>query len=215
MCVGDGLDDREAEPGPAAWSGSMSLESVERLEEPPELHRRDDRAGIGDDEHGLPSRGTCRNFQSAAGEVVTGRVRDEVRNEPLDENGVAVEHRRLELADALEVAEIEGAKRVIRDCRQVDPVTADEPAAAAGKGEARLEQPFLLQAGVEDIPSDFPPGGSIRERIGESQLEEGTLRRQWRAQLVRKIGGKAFLADCPIVLNRRDRERSPARQPPP
>jgi hypothetical protein len=151
------------------------------LEEPAERHGRDERTAVGDAEDGTPCSQTGRDFEPAARDVVLDRVREEVRDEPLYEDWIAADRGGLEDQDIVQSAAIVRTSRVERDCRQIDLVLTRDPAAAPGKCEASLEQTFLLKTGVEDLLSNLSPGGSTREWIRESQLEQSSLGRQRRA----------------------------------
>ena len=177
MRAGDGLDDRQTQSEPLGLEPRVRVEPLKRLEEPRELRDGDARACVGDDQRRLSCSRVGRDLDPAAGEVVPDRVRDEVRDEPFDEDMVAADHSRLEDDNTLEPAVITSTKRLVRDRGKLEPVTTRDPAAAPGEGEARLEQAFLLEAGVEDVLSNLSPGGSIREGVGERQLEQGTLGR--------------------------------------
>ena len=138
--VGDGLDDREAEPEPGRIGSARGVESLERLKDPLEFAGSDCGAGVRDrdDRSAVPALG-CQ-LDAAAGGVVADRVRDEVGDEPFDETRIA---RR---AGGLEV-HVEGKPVVVcRRCGgggdggEVDGLVAREAALAAREGEQCFDQ---------------------------------------------------------------------------
>ena len=58
----------------------------------------------------------------------------------------------------------------------------------------------MFHARVEDVLGNISPGGRIRERVGQRQLEESALGRQRRTKLMSYVGGKALLARRPREL---------------
>jgi tetratricopeptide (TPR) repeat protein len=61
---------------------------------------------------------------------------------------------------------------------------------AAGQGEQRLDEAFLLGVEGEQVAADRLPGGGGGGRVGAGDLEQGAFAGQRRAQLVRCVGGK-------------------------
>ena len=61
-------------PSPFASRGAGGVESLERLEDPLELARRDLRAGVRDGENGSTVAGLGVELDAAAGDVVADRV---------------------------------------------------------------------------------------------------------------------------------------------
>ena len=88
--VGDCLDDREAETEAVAVARASRVESLERLEDPLELARRDYRPRVGDGEDGVTVARFGREVDVSADDVVADGVGDKVRDEPLDEAGLPV-----------------------------------------------------------------------------------------------------------------------------
>ena len=86
------------------------------------------------------------------------------------------------------------SERLGRDRGEVDRLASLPPDLAPGKGQTRLEQPLLLPAGAEHVLADLSPAGHIRVRVAKRQLEEGTLGRERRTQLMRHIGREALPA---------------------
>jgi hypothetical protein len=84
---------------------------------------------------------------------------------------------------------------------------------APGEREARLDHSLLLPARVEDVLPDLAPGGGIHARVAERQLEEGTLGRQRRTQLVRDMGSEPLSPlehhGCVPLGRRRQRAHDP------
>ena len=93
--VGDRADDREAETEPVTV-GAAAVESLERLEEPVELGRRDRRAGVRDSEQRATVAGLGREADAAVLDVVLDRVAEEVGDEALDEAWIAGRVRRVD-----------------------------------------------------------------------------------------------------------------------
>jgi len=119
---------------------------------------------------------------------VTDRVRDEVRDEPLDEVGIAGRPCRLERYDGRERTPVVRTQRVVGDRREVDGLAAARPLAASDEGKARVEQSLLPLARAQHVSGDLTPDGDVRTRIRERELEERALRRQRRPQLVSCVG---------------------------
>ena len=64
---------------------------------------------------------------------------------------------------------------------------------AAGQGEHRLDEAFLLGVGGEQVPADGLPGGGGGGRVGEGDLEQGAFPGQRGAQLVGGASGETPL----------------------
>jgi hypothetical protein len=94
--VRDRAHDREPEPEAVRAARPGSVESLERLEEPIELVRRDLRAGVPDGEDGAVVERRGREADAAAVDVVADRIAQEVGDEPLDQAWVAGRARRLD-----------------------------------------------------------------------------------------------------------------------
>ena len=179
----------------------MECEPLEGLEEPLELAGRDQRAGVDDGEVRASRLGAGGDLDPAAGDVVPDCVRDEVGDESFEQVRIAGRPGRLEHDDALESAQIVRPERLVRDRRDLDGLAPLRPAVAPGECEAGLEQPLLLPACAEDLLANLLPRHHVRVRVRERQLEEGTLGRERRAQLVRHIGREALPAhERPTLL---------------
>jgi hypothetical protein len=91
--VGDRLHEREPEPDPdpdPVGSGTLvGAVSLERFEQAGELAGRDHGSGVRDREDGVAGGGVGGEVESACGGVVTDGVLDQVRDEPLDQQGLA------------------------------------------------------------------------------------------------------------------------------
>ena len=202
-------------PSPSLARLSARVESVKRFEETAGAPL----AGmsgplLATTRSACPALRAGRDLDPAAGDVVPNRVRDEVRGESLDENEVAVDHRRLEHDDALEPAPIVGVESLRpRSPQGRSGRDASSPQRLRARVRHASSSAFLLEAGVEDILGNLSPGGRVREWVRESQLEQGALRRQGRTQLVGDIGGKVLL-DVRLggLARRHHSERRPARQ---
>jgi len=206
VCVGDREHDGEAEPDALPNVRRIGCEPLERLEEPLKLCWRNRRAGVGDDEDGAPRLGAGCDLDAAADQVVADRVRDEVGGEPPDQVRVADRPGRFELKDVLEPAAGVSVERSGRGRPEVDRLATLRPILAPSQCETRLDQPLLSPAGAEDVLADLPPGGHIRIRVGERELEESTLRRERVSQLVRGVGEEPLLPSSHVG---RGRDRKP------
>src|SRR5262249_55134570 len=72
--AGDRIHDREAQPEPVAVAPPLAVESLERLEQPLELRRRDDLPAVLDRQHREAALRRRRDRDPAAGDVVPDRV---------------------------------------------------------------------------------------------------------------------------------------------
>ena len=193
MCICDRTDDGEAEADTFAPGPAVRVESMEGLEQAPDLAARDRGAAVRHRENGSSRRGVGCDLDPAAGDVVPDRVRHQVGDETLDQVVVAGSLRRLEDEDAVELAQIVGSQRLRRDRREVDRLALLRTASAPRKRQTRFEKPLLSAAGREDVFGDQSPPGHVHARVDEGQLEQGTLGCKRRAQLVRDICGKGLL----------------------
>lgn len=78
--------------------------------------------------------------------------------------------------------------------RDVDGLVTHEPLAAKGELRQRINQSLLLLAARRHGFGHRAEGGCVRVRIGQRHLCECKLESDWGAELVRHVGGKAFLA---------------------
>ena len=90
----DRVDDREPQSVSATVAGPGAVQSLEWLEETPELFGRDGRAGVRDRHEGVAIAGTGRDLDISTGRVVAERVVEEVGDEALDESWIALGRRR-------------------------------------------------------------------------------------------------------------------------
>ena len=179
-------------PTPSLEGSRIRVESLEGLEETLELRGRDGRAAIGDQKNSTSRLGARRDLDPAPNDVVPDRVRDEVGGKSLEQVRIAGRPRLFERHDALERGHVVGSERFGSDRREVDRLAALQPPPAQSKRETRFEQSFLSPAGAQDTLADLTPAGHIRVRVGKCQLEQGTLGRQRRTQLMRHTGRKAL-----------------------
>ena len=129
----------------------------------------------------------------AAVDVVVDRVAEEVGDEPLDEARVAGRLGRLKRGVEDESVVVCGGRGGSGDGGEVDRLAAVEAALAAGEGEQRLDQAFLLLADGEQLLARVPVGVDAGVGIAESELEQGALEGEGRAQLVRGVGDELSL----------------------
>jgi hypothetical protein len=122
------------------------------------------------------------------------RVRDEVRNESLDEDRVTGGTGRFECDDRLELAQVVGSQRLADSGRDVDGLLKDKPTPAMGELRERINQTLLLLAARRDVFGHRTEGGWVRVGIGERRFYECKLKSDRRAELVRHVGDKAFVA---------------------
>ena len=132
-----------------------------------------------------------------AGDVVPDGVVDQVGHQLLDQERVTFEDGGPEVGvDIQAEAADPGAgngQRGAGDGRQVEGLVLAGAGFAAGQGEQRLDEAFLLGVGGEQLPADGLPGAGGAAWVGEGYLEQGAFPGQGRAQLVRGIGGEAPL----------------------
>ncbi len=181
-------------PTPSPKALGFGVESLERLEETRELAGRDHRPGVGDRERRRAPRGVGYDVEPAAGNVVTDAFVTRLATRRSTRLRITGRPCRVERHVAFEPAQVVSSEHFGRDHGEVDRLAPLRPALAPGKGETSLEQPLLLPAGAEDVLADLSPARHIRVRVGKCQLEEGTLGRQGRTQLVRHIGGEGLPA---------------------
>ena len=79
------------------------------------------------------------------------------------------------------------------DGGEIEGLALVEAALAAGEGEQRFDQPFLLLADDEDALAGFAERVGRRVGVGERDLDEGALVGEWGAQLVRGVGDELAL----------------------
>src|SRR5581483_9900612 len=79
------------------------------------------------------------------------------------------------------------------DCGEVDGLAAVEAALAAGEGEQCFDEAFLLFADGEQLLTRVPVRVDAGVRVAERQLEQRTLERERRSELVRGVGDELAL----------------------
>jgi len=130
---------------------------------------------------------------------VADGIRDEIGGEPLEQVGIAARPCRLECDDAVELAQFVGFQRLDRDRREIDRLAPPQPALTPREREARVEKSLLLLARTQDLLADLAPARNVRVRIGKRELEQSTLSRQRRPQLVCHVAGETRAAHGPGV----------------
>src|SRR5581483_10583122 len=136
--------------------------------------------------------GARLDLDSAAGDVVPNSVRDEVRDEALDEVRIPACPCSVERDDAFERPEVVRANRVCCNGREVDRLRTLQAGPAPRQSETRFEQSFLLPARLQRVRADLSPGERVHRRVGERKLQQRALRRERRAQLVCDERGEAL-----------------------
>ena len=109
-------------PSPIHSRGLWGLcpKPMEGLEHACELCGRDEPTGVGDAENRMFVLGAGFDFDSAAGEVVPRRIRDEVCGESLDKDRIAGGAGRFECDAGLEPAQVMSSERLDDGGRDVD-----------------------------------------------------------------------------------------------
>ena len=124
---------------------------------------------------------------------MTDRVADEVGDETLDEPRIAARARRTERGVDGDPVVIGGGDRRCGDGGEIDGLTAVDTALAAGEREERVDQLLLLFADGEQLLARVPVGVDARVRVAQRELEQRSLERERRAQLVRGVGDELSL----------------------
>src|SRR5215469_10028103 len=194
---GDGADNGEAQAVTAVAAGGARAEPLEGLEQAVDLGGRDDLPGAGHRQDGVTVGGPGGDLDVSAGDVVPDGVVDQVGGQLLDQERVTVEYGGLDVGldvQALAADRVAGGGQGFAgDGRQVGGPGLAGAGFAAGQGEHRLDEAFLLGVGGEQVPADGLPGGGGGGGIGEGDLEQGAFPGQGGAQLVRGVGGEAPL----------------------
>ena len=132
-----------------------------------------------------------------AGDVVPDGVVDQVGGQLLDQERVTVEGGGLDVGLDVQAEAADrgagGGQGGAGDGGQVGGLALAGAGFAAGQGEQRLDEAFLLGVGGEQFPADGLPGAGGGGRVGEGDLEQGAFPGQRGAQLVRGVGGEAPL----------------------
>ena len=115
------------------------------------------------------------DVEPAARNVVADGVRDQVRDEALDQLRVAGGSGGLERRGAPESVMIVGSQDFGGGRGEVDGLSPQTSALAPGEREQRLEQPFLPLAGGDDALAHLAQGGRVRVGVGERGLREREL----------------------------------------
>jgi hypothetical protein len=193
---GDGADDGQAEAVAVAASGARA-EALEGPEQAVDFGGRDDlpRAGHRQDGAGVAGRGG--DMDVPTGDVVPDGVVDQVGGQLLDQERVTVESGGLDVGLDMQAQAADrgtgGGQGGAGDGGQVGGLAFAGAGFAAGQGEQRLDEAFLLGVGGEQFPADGLPGAGGGGRVGEGDLQQGAFPGQGGAQLVRGAGGEAPL----------------------
>jgi hypothetical protein len=194
---GDGRDDGQAEAKAVVASGPLGAQALERLEEPADLGGGDDGPGVGDREGGAAAVGCHVNAEVAAGQVVAQRVVDQVGGK-LPEQAVVTKdggggQHGTDGHVAASGVRLAGAQDLCGDPGEVQGLAPVEAALAAGQGQQRVDQPFLLLSFGEHILACRAQRGGGSGRVGEGHLQHGPRRGQRGPQLMRGIGDEVPL----------------------
>src|SRR5262249_50954601 len=186
-------------PGGGGFVGVMGgpPERQEGREQPADRLGRDGRPGVGhrQDRAAVPGRGA--DLDLPADDVVAHGVVDQVGHQPFGQQGVTVQGRGPDSGlDAQPLAAEVGAagpQDLPGDGCQVDGLALAEAALAAGQGEQRLDEAFLLGVGGEHLPRDTAPGFGGGGGVIQRDLQHGALPGEGGAQLVGGVGGEVPL----------------------
>jgi hypothetical protein len=193
---GDGMDDGEPQPEPvpvvAAMPYPLVPQPLERLKQPVELARRNNRPGVGDPHDRPAGRRPGLDLGPAAAHVVPEGVPDQVRHQAFRQLRISVGRRRAEPGVDRDVPSHRRG-----DDRQVERLRAGDAAFAAGQREQRVDQLLLLPAEPQDLVAGGAQGVDAGLRVAESHLQYGPLGRQRGAQLVSRVGD-----EMPLRLER-------------
>src|ERR1035437_6383978 len=194
---GDSPDDGQAEAVAAAAAGGARAEPLEGLEQAVDVGGRDDLPGVAHRQDGVTAAGPGGDLDIPAGDVVPDGVVDQVGYQLLNQERVTVEDGGLDVgvdvrAEAADPG-LGGGQGSAGDVRQIQGLALAGVGLAAGQGEQRLDEAFLLGVGGEQLLADSPPGAGGARRVGEGDLEQGAFPRQRGAQLVRGVGGETPL----------------------
>lgn len=152
---GDGLDDGQPEPEAVAVPCPVGGEALEGLEQAAELLWGHDGSGVGHFESGLTALAVDKDVDVPAGKVVVHGVVDQVPHEAFDKVGVAGKHGRANRhidAHLLRCgSRLTGMDYFRSDDGQVEGLASVEASLAAGEGEQRIDEVFLLFAGFEYV----------------------------------------------------------------
>ena len=119
-----------------------------------------------------------------SGDVVTDGVRDQVRDEALDQLRVAGGSGRLQRRGAPQPVMIVASQYIGGRRGEVDGLPPQTSAFATGKRKQRLEQPLLAPAGGDDALAHLSQGDRVCVRVGERGLRERELDGDLTAQFV-------------------------------
>ena len=194
MCLDDGGGDRQAEPGPAGLGCPVGAEPLEWLEQPLDLCGGHRGSGVSHPEECVPVRGSGHHLDVAPWLVVAQGVVGEVGYQSFGKTGIACDRGGNERGGNVQcqglcalAARVEHPRR---DVGQIEGLPVVQAALAAGEGEQRFDQLFLLLAYREH----FLAGRTQRHRcgtgVGEGHLEHGALQGERGAQLVGGVGDK-------------------------
>src|SRR5689334_9063046 len=194
---GDGADNGEAKAVTTVAVGGAGAEPLEGLEQAVDRGGRDDRPGVGYRQDGAGVAGPGGDLDISARDVVPDGVVDQVGGQLLDQKRVTVEDDGLDVGVDVQAEAADrgagGGQGFAGDGRQVEGLGLAGPGFAAGQGEQRLDEAFLLGVGGEQVLADGLPGGGGGGGVGEGDLEQGAFPGQGGAQLVGGAGGEAPL----------------------
>jgi hypothetical protein len=199
MRGGDGTDDGQAQAHAAAVVGAVSAEPAERLEQGRDVLRRDVLAGVADGERGLV-RDRYFYLYPAARLVVDDRVRHQVRDEPLQQDGVAGDQALAQLpvqrdpvlGSQLFVRVEHGFRQLVQPHR--DP--ARQATVAFRENQQPLDQPLVPVIRAQQLSAE-PAQLLARARVLHRHFRQHPLDRQRGTQLMRGVRREPALALIP------------------
>jgi hypothetical protein len=173
----------------APWASAMARtmarpspcppEALERLEQPVHVAGRDHGTAVADADPDLPGRHGGRHLGPAAGPVVAQRVVDQVGHQGFDQARVARGGRRGQRGLDPDAQAPGLGAALLGDLAgqlgQVERLPLLHAALAAGQGQQRFDQAFLLVAHDQGVPAGRAErlGGSAG--IGQRHLQQGPL----------------------------------------
>jgi hypothetical protein len=188
---GDGRDDGEAEA--EAVVRRAVAEPLERLEDAVGIGSADDRPGIGYGQLAAVGRAAGADPDVAAGNVVPGRVVDQVRDEAHRQHRVTGDDGGLEGGVQAAVADVGGVEYVFRGGGQVDVFPDGEPALIARQQEQRADEVLGVVHGGADVNRHAPQVVGRGVRAAEHDVDGRAHDRERGAQLMRGVGHEPLL----------------------
>ena len=168
-------DDGEPEPVPLLVVRPALVQALKGLEETVDFVWRDAWSGIGHRQDRVSLLHLGHDLDTAVDDVVEDGVRQQVGDEPLDEERVSVEGRRSRHLVDMDPDPVDGGPEVAQACGdsggEVDWLAPTQPAFAAGQGEEGFDQARLLITGGEHLFGGGTPSVDRRRRVVQRDLD--------------------------------------------